>query len=135
MAASSLQLSCLPRSELCVLCVMVLGVPVAIIPEHSQAEPGGGSHLSLLFLMDNLEGAGVRERLEEKRGGRIQLGHSPSSGNSLLKGSSVSRRCENVQTRREKRECCRSQTRSKAFAAVRFCDGFDPLKIGTDKSN
>lgn len=41
---------------------MVLGVPAAIIPEHSQAEPGGGSHLLLLFLMDNLEGRSQRER-------------------------------------------------------------------------
>lgn len=60
---------CLPRAALCVLCVMVLGVPAAIIPEHSQAEPGGGSHLLLLFLMDNLEGESKRERdLEGKMG-------------------------------------------------------------------
>lgn len=77
---------------------MVLGVPAAIIPEHSQAEPGGGSHLLLLFLMDNLEreGASERERdLEEKKigggraGARIQLPVSllSSSGNRLLKAA------------------------------------------------
>lgn len=37
----SLQFSSPLHCALCVLCVMVLGVPDAIIPEHSQAEPGG----------------------------------------------------------------------------------------------
>lgn len=49
----------------CALRLMVLGVPDAIIPEHSQAEPGGGSHLLLWFLMVNLERASERKREEE----------------------------------------------------------------------
>lgn len=39
--AWSLLFSSLLRCCLCVLCLMVLGVPDAIIPEHSQAELGG----------------------------------------------------------------------------------------------
>lgn len=88
---------CLPCAALCVLCVMVLGVPAAIIPEHSQAEPGGGSHLLLLFLMDNLEGESKRERgLEEKNGDRLPLpvSFTLSHWQQVAKGSCVCFTCE-----------------------------------------